>query len=172
MRVSGGFRNAAACVAAAKLALAAAPAVAACPQELAVYAERERSASLDFRPAPPTAAMHSVEFKVVFAQNGVMLDGLVLQSEEGDRPVGLIMHQCPEGDVTGAELAACTVWQGPVYAIDAEGKVGLMPKRGEAAAQQLLLPDFGPAVRHSTAYGPDGVSIVPWDVFEISGCQE
>ena len=145
---------------------------AACPQELAVYSERTGSASIDFRPAPPTAAVHTAEFRVVFAQNGVVLDGIVMQTETVTRPYGLAMHDCPEGDVTGQELAACTVWQGILYAVGQDGTIGLLPAQGEAAAAQLLLPDFGPSVRHSKIFGEGGVSMIPWDAFSLSGCQE
>ena len=87
-----GVRAAVAVLAA--LALPYAEARAACPQELAVYSEREGSAGIDFRPALP------------------------------------------------------------------------------GAAAQLLLPGFGAAVRHSRIFGADGVSVLPWDVFALSGCQE
>lgn len=154
------------------LALPYAEARAACPQELAVYSEREGSAAIDFRPALPGAALHAIEFKLVFAQNGVVLEGIVMQTDPGARPYGLAMHQCPDGDVTGEELAACTIWEGPIYSIGADGAVATMPDRGSSAAAQLLLPGFGAAVRHSRIYGPDGVSVLPWDVFALSGCQE
>ncbi len=145
---------------------------AACPQELAIYSEREKSASIEFRSAPAGAAVHTMEFRTVFSQNDVVLDGVVLWTQGTPRPVGLAMHQCPEGDVTGEELAACTIWQGVLYAIGSEGEVALLPGVGENAAEQILLPDFGPAVRESRIFGADGVSIVPWDVFHLSGCQE
>ncbi len=145
---------------------------AACPQELAVYSERGKSVSIEFRPAPAGAAVHTMEFRAVFSQNDVVLDGVVLWTQGTPRPVGIAMHRCPAGDVTGDELAACTVWQGVFYAVDSGGEVGLLPRAGEDAAGQLVLPDFGPAVRDSRIYGAEGVSIVPWDVFRLSGCQE
>ncbi|WP_343040255.1 hypothetical protein [Nitratireductor arenosus] len=154
------------------LALPATEAGAACPQELAVYSEREAAAAIDFRPALPGAALHAIEFKLTFAQNGVVLDGIVMHTDPGARPYGLVMHQCPEGDVTGEELAVCTIWEGPIYGIDAGGTVATMPERGTSAAAQLLLPGFGTAVRHSRIYGADGVSVLPWDVFALGGCQE
>jgi len=153
-------------------ALGAQGAQAACLQELAIYGERANSASIEFRPAPADAAVHTGEFRVIFSQNDVVLDGIVMWTEGVERPVGLIMHDCPIGDVTGQELAACTVWQGVLYAIDDSGAVGLLPHQGAPAAQRLLLPDFGSSVRHSAIFGPEGISIVPWDAFEISGCQE
>lgn len=146
-------------------------AFAACPQELAVYSERDAQASLEFTPVVEGAATKHT-FKVKFPENGVVLDGIVMWTEEVARPYGIVMHDCPEGDVTGAELDACTVWQGVIYAVNEFGAVSLLPGQGAAAAIRLLLPDFGSAVRQSSAYGPQGVSTPPWDVFELSGCQE
>ena len=97
------------------LALSAVPAHAACPQELGVYTEGEAHASLEFKPAPEGAANH--EFRLVFAENGVVLDGVVMWTEDPARPHGMLMHDCPEGDVTGEELEACTVWQGVIYSV-------------------------------------------------------
>jgi len=147
------------------------PAHAACPQELAVYTDRDKVASIEFRPVAPDEAVYTGEFRVLFSQNGIVADGIVMWTERVPRPTGIVMHDCPEGDVTGEELSACTVWQGVIYAVDEAGEIGLLPRQGPAAAR-LLLPDFGPSVRHSALYGADGISIVPWDVFEMSGCQE
>lgn len=149
----------------------AAPALAACPQELSVYSEPEANASLEFTPASDNPSI-SHSFKIKFPENAVILDGIVMWTEGVARPMGIVMHKCPEGDVTGEELDACTVWQGVVYAVDGQGKVELLPLQGAAAAEQLLLPDFAPALRQSSAYGMAGVSKMPWDVFKMSGCQE
>jgi hypothetical protein len=148
----------------------ASPALAACNQELAVYSEPEASASLEFTPAGDTGSSHT--FKIKFPENSVILDGVVLWTEDVARPMGIVMHKCPDGDVTGPELDACTVWQGVIYAVDGRGNIGLLPPEGAAAAEQLLLPDFAPALRQSSAYGMAGVSKMPWDVFKMSGCQE
>jgi hypothetical protein len=145
-------------------------ALAACNQELAVYSEPEANASLEFTPAGDTGSSHT--FKIKFAENSVILDGVVLWTEGVARPMGIVMHKCPEGDVTGPELDACTVWQGVIYAVDGQGNVSLLPPEGAAAAEQLLLPDFAPALRQSSAYGIAGVSKMPWDAFKMSGCQE
>jgi len=153
------------------LAVWAGPALSACPQELAVYTDRDGAASIEFRPVAPDAAVHTNTFRVLFSQNGIAAEGVVLWTEGVPRPTGIVMHGCPEGDVTGEELAACTVWQGVIYTVDDASEVGLLPREG-AAATKLLLPDFGPSVRHSSLYGEGGISILPWDVFDISGCQE
>lgn len=155
------------------LCLAAAstsPTIAACPQELAIYSEQEASASLEFTPAGDTGSSHT--FKIKFAENSVVLDGVVLWTEDVARPMGIVMYKCPDGDVTGPELDACTVWQGVVYAVDGQGKISLLPPEGAAAAEHLLLPDFASALRQSLAYGVGGVSKMPWDAFKMSGCQE
>ncbi|MDP3899219.1 MAG: hypothetical protein Q8Q62_21295 [Mesorhizobium sp.] len=146
------------------------PALAACKQELAVYAEPDAKSSLEFRPSGAPAA--SNEFKLVFAENDIVLDGIVMWTDGVARPFGMLMHKCPEGDVTGEELAACTVWQGVVYAVDAAGKVGLLAAEGSDAAAQLVFPDLGPALRQSSVYGMSGITKLPWDAFALAGCQE
>ena len=89
--------------------------------------------------------------------------------ELAERPVGMLMNNCPEGDVTGATIAACTVWKGIVYGIDeATGHVDLLPPEGADAPDALLLPGFGPAVLSSSV--GKGLEAGPWDVFEFKGC--
>ena len=156
--------------AAAALWTAATPALAACRQELAVYAEKETAASIDFTPALDGGPDHT--FKIKFRENAVILDGVVMWTEAPARPFGIVMHKCPEGDVTGAELEACTVWQGVIYAVGGDGTLGLLPRRGEDAAAQILLPDLASAVKSSSAWGLDGLSALPWEAFAMSGCQE
>lgn len=156
---------------AALLACAATAAQAACPQELSVYTEPEANASLEFTPTAGNASTAHA-FRITFPENSVVLDGVVMWTDGVARPHGIVMHKCPEGDITGDELAACTVWEGVVYAVDGQGNVGLLPSEGAAAANQLLLPDFAPALRQSSAYGMTGLSRMPWDAFRLSGCQE
>ena len=144
---------------------------AACPQALAVYADADGTLTLEFRPNDGEAATVTNQFRVVM-ENDVVLDGIVQWSMGVARSNGMAMYKCPDGDVTGEELDACTVWRGVVYALDAAGTVGLLPMDDEDAAQRLLLPDFGRAVRHSVVWGEDKVRQVPWDVLSLSGCQD
>ena len=52
-----------------------------------------------------------------------------MQSADPDRPNGIVMYNCPEGDVTGDDLEACTVWQGLIYGVSAAGQVdNLLPE--------------------------------------------
>ena len=146
-----------------------APAHAACPIELAVYSEPDIGASLNFAPVGPGVASNA--FRLGLESDG-LLDAVVLWSDDPGRPIARIMHQCPEGDATGEEIAACTIWQGVVYTVDAAGAVGLLPFEGEAAPPTLLLPDFARALGASglkVASHPKGL---PWEAFSLTGCQE
>ncbi|HRP79599.1 MAG TPA: hypothetical protein PL183_10980 [Aquamicrobium sp.] len=144
-------------------------ALAACPMELAVYQEPESGATIDFYPGRTATVTNA--FRMVFG-NGLVLEGAVMWDAEAPRSLGLVTYGCPEGDATGAELAACTVWQGAVYSVDGEGRIDQMPPEGADAPQSLLFADLGRAVRQSAAYEAAGLTATPWDAFSLSGCQE
>lgn len=146
------------------------PALAACPMELSVYADEQGGAGIDFRPRGASATVTNA-FRM-HLPDGTQFDGMVMWSTDVARPWGTLMHKCPEGDVTGDELAACTVWEGVVYTVDGAGKVGLLPKEGEAAPATLVFPALGPSLRHAQALAPDGPAKLPFDVFALKGCQE
>ena len=148
--------------------LGASPALAACPIELAVYGEREQAAEIDFRPTMGSATTTNT-FKMVVGKD-VMLDGVVLWSGDAARPHGSLMHQCPEGDVTGGELAACTVWDGVIYTADAKGAVDLLPNERKDAPATLIFPDLAGQLGRSAIH--DKLPKLPWDVFALKGCQE
>lgn len=153
---------------AAILALAA-PALAACPIELAVYEEPDTGASLNFRPAGPGVVSNA--FRLGLESDG-LLEAVVLWSDDPGRPVARIMRDCPEGDVTGDELAACTIWQGVIYALGADGAIGLLPHEGSDAPQALLLPDLARSIAQSGLNAASSRRGLPWEVFSMSGCQE
>ena len=88
------------------------------------------------------------------------------------RPHGSLMYKCPTGDVTGEELAACTVWEGVVYGADDKGNIALLPAEKVDAPGSLIFPDLGASLQMSAAYGANGFSKVPWDVFVLKACQE
>jgi|GEM_PF-255764 hypothetical protein len=152
----------------------ASPAAAACPQELAVYEEAQAEASLTFTPVGEGPDPTLGRFTIRFPENAVALDGVIMAADEPQRPWGIVMHKCPEGDVTGEELAACTIWEGVVYGLDEAGNAFYLPplRQGDAAAATILLPDFAGAVRLSSVWGKEGLSSMPKDDFKLSGCQE
>lgn len=151
--------------------LSASAAQAACPIQLAVYGEAQSGAEIDFTPAGTSATITNA-FRMIL-DNNVVLDGIAVWTEgSAARPHGSLMYKCPTGDVTGEELAACTVWEGVIYSADEKGAVGLLPAEGVDAPKSLILPDLGPSLEMSAAYGPAGFSKVPWDIFVLKGCQE
>lgn len=160
----------AACLAALLIARVSA-AQAACPMELSVYEDEAKTAGIDFRPTGESMVVTN-SFRMNL-HSGVQLDGIVMWSEETPRPYASLLYQCPEGDVTGDEIAECTLWEGPVYAVGADGKAGLMPAEGSPAPQALILPDLGPTLRQASIFAEDADEAeLPGDVFMLSGCQE
>ncbi|PBB31523.1 hypothetical protein CK214_17285 [Mesorhizobium sp. WSM3882] len=156
---------------AAGAALVAADAQAGCPIQLAAYGEAKSGAEIDFSPTGTSATIANT-FRMIL-DNNTVLDGIAMWTEgSAGRPHGSLMYKCPTGDVTGEELAACTVWEGVIYSADKKGVVGLLPAEGADAPKSLIFPDLGPSLEMSAAYGPAGFSKVPWDVFALKGCQE
>lgn len=155
--------------------LGVSPVGAACPQALGVYGEAESGAEIAFSGPLNEADGMQHRFNLSFGQNGVSMDGVVMMVGEPDRPWGVILHQCPEGDATGAEIAACTVWEGPIYAIDAKGGAQWLPVQnatGAVAGESLLLPEFGAAVMRSAVWRDGLIGAAPGDVFRLKACQE
>lgn len=155
------------------LALALVPSLscaAECKQEHAIYADRDGAYELSFEAVDSEAASSSYRFSMAVKNTDVKLEGFVMGSEPVDRPNGILFHNCPEGDVTGEDLAKCTVWQGVIYA-STSGKIALLPPTGSIAASEILLPGFGPALRDSTAWGARMATVVPWDVLTFKGCK-
>ncbi|THV22403.1 hypothetical protein [Peteryoungia ipomoeae] len=138
-----------------------------CQIEKATYREAETGVELVF--AASSGENTPVTHGFATTIGGMKLDGRVLYDPEVDRPVGMLMNNCPEGDVTGETLNACTVWKGIVYSIDEKsGHVDLLPPEGADAPDALLLPGFGPAIMSSAA--GKALDAGPWDVFEFKQC--
>jgi hypothetical protein len=81
----------------------------------------------------------------------------------------MMFFNCPEGDVTGDDLKACTVWQGVIYGLVA-GHIDLLPSAEAKAADEILLPDFGPSIRNSKIWGIGKATVTPGDVLALKGC--
>jgi hypothetical protein len=140
-----------------------------CPIELATYLSVGHAARLEFSPTLESATVTNT-FRMLAGD--IVLDGLVQWSVDVPRPWGMLMQDCPKGDVTGAELAACTVWQGVIYASDLEGNVGLLPEEGQNAPNRLIFPDLEPSLAVSAANADGQLAGLAWDVFALQGCRE
>lgn len=148
--------------------LFATPAHAACPQELAIY-EDSVGNSLTFLP-PRESQAAEYEFKARL--NQTELQGVVMWSKDPDRPNGIVMDSCPDGDVTGEELDKCTVWQGVIYGLTKDATAPFLGKRGTPFADALLLPDFSRALFDHTFKSPLAGPPKADDVFRMKACQE
>ena len=152
------------------LALPNAASAAECPQSNAVYADRDGVYQLKFMPLDSEAAAANNQFKVTVKDSKAVLDGYVMPSDDPARTIGMLMFNCPEGDATGADLDACTIWQGPVYGVDAKGAIDNLPVEKSNAADSIVLPAIGPALRDSSILGEGKQATAPWDVFAFKEC--
>jgi hypothetical protein len=149
---------------------ATATSAAECRQDRAIYADRDGGYELTFEPVGSSAAATSHHFKLKILSSQTVLDGIVMPGDDPVRSNGMIMHNCPEGDVTGEEIAACTVWEGVIYMLDGAGDAAVLPEEGAKAAERLLLAGFGPSLRYSTLWDEGKAKVAPWDVFKRKGC--
>ena len=140
---------------------------AACPQALAVYQEPGSGASLEFV-SGSDMVMASNVFRLV-VPDGPVMTGHVIWGNGVSRADGMLMLDCPDGDVTGAELDACTKWEGMIYAIGTDGTVAMIGT--DEAAEKLLLPDVSRSL-HFDGVNDGKAKLPQFDVFELSGCQE
>lgn len=141
-----------------------------CAIERAVFTEAEAGMVLSFRPVGSDSAAVSHLFTITGGK--LKLDGHVMYDEDARRPGGMVMNNCPEGDATGAELRACTIWTGVPYALDvATGHIDILGAEGSKAPDAILMPGFGPAIRHSALWDRSGLRQVPWDLYEFKECK-
>lgn len=151
------------------LLAAGAASAAECRQDRAVYVDRDGGYELTFEPVGSEAAAVSHHFRMKVLSGGTVLDGVVMPGDPA-RSNGMVMHDCPEGDVTGEDIAACTVWEGVIYALGGEGDADLLPEESATAAETLLLSGFGPSLRYSALWDAGKAKAVPSDVFRRKGC--
>lgn len=144
-----------------------------CRQDRAVYGDEEGKITLSFKPKQENVpAVTSNEFTVALKEPALSMDGVVMWSDGVSRPNGIVMYQCPTGDVTGMELEACTVWQGVIYSLEEGADADLLPVAEEPAAEALLFPDFAAYVSAFDFKTDEPVRSVPFEVFRFKECIE
>ena len=144
--------------------------VATCLQDNARYLDPESGLELTFKPLQEED--HFLQsFTVSSTKSEASLDSFITLMGEPLRPVAFVVNQCPEGDVTGKELKACTVWQGVPYALFGDGSIGLLPEGSAPAVTQILLPDFARSVMSHEIWDTFN-SEEPFEVFDFKDCGE
>ncbi len=86
------------------------------------------------------------------------------------RSVARIMKDCPEGDITGEDIRACTAFEGYVYAISGEGKAGNVGKGNVPAAANILFAGLGPILAASAVAAKMKLDIARTDLLEFRKC--
>ena len=154
------------------LTLAALPATAAdaasCSLEKAVYASTEGGYTLRFKPFVSDAAV--VTHLFTLEREGQVLDGLVMTADEPPHSVARVMKGCPDGDVTGTDLAACTGFEGYGFAISATGGVTNLGAGSAPSPPTLLFAGLGPSLLVSPLGQTLKITVAPSDVFTFKEC--
>ena len=141
-----------------------------CVQSKAIYQDRGKVYEIRFSPATSEAGATSHTFTLKLLKGGMVMDGVVLPADGSQRANGLLMYKCPDGDVTGADLAKCTVWDGVFYGIAADGAVVDLPEASANAAEQLILSDFSRQAQNSPVWADKKIADIPADVLTLEGC--
>jgi hypothetical protein len=169
------------------LSLIATPALAAtdCPQNRAIYTEKDNGYVLTFRPTLRWEASANVMTIMTLAfpdypnAQPVTLWGWIWlpNGTSHDRIAffdGCTLDSLPDrnGDVvpgsTQEQLDACSVWEGVIFSLADNDVHDLGWHDGAMAAETLLLPNLGPTIRYSGLVLGPGQE--PHDVFTYQGC--
>jgi hypothetical protein len=136
-----------------------------CPQILAGYGALDQKVILEFTGSP------DFSFRLLLGGGGV-LDGFVYPGENDGEVEAVVLNNCPEGDATGAEMAACTIWQGPIGAVAADGGLEPLPAADQPAAGFLHLEGFSEALTGSEPYLQSGLPAGTFEKLTLLACQE
>lgn len=140
-----------------------------CKQDKAQYFDPESGLSLTFNPLEEgVGIMH--QFTITAANTDIELQGFVYVDGTPLRPQAVVMHNCPDGDVVGEELAKCTIWRGIPYGLYDDGAIGLIPDASHGAVTQLLLPEFATALMSKPIWGELNIENEPFEVFDFQKC--
>lgn len=154
-----------------------------CIQNNAAYTEKANGYVLTFRPTEPweasanTLAVMDLAFPngthiwgTVWIPNGTSHDRARFYTDECELPkFDPKVDIDPTEGSTHEELEACTVWDGPLMALENDDIVSPLWHDGNAPRQTLLFPDLGPVIRYSGLVLSPGEE--PHDVFTFTGCK-
>lgn len=138
-----------------------------CVQDHAQYATDDGRYTLSFQPVSEKGAV--VTHLFTLSSGTVVLDGMVMETEEPARSGARISKNCPDGDVTGDDIRACTGFDGFAYAIGKDGTVMNVPAGESLAAPTLLFAGLGPILASSDLARTFKLGNAA-DVFTMKGC--
>ncbi|MEP3199687.1 MAG: hypothetical protein ABJO57_17560 [Lentilitoribacter sp.] len=143
--------------------------VVACEQNKARYIDPESDLVFAFEEGAEASAFLQ-GFSIGSENSETKIEGFITLEGNPLRPIAYAVHQCPDGDITGEELAECTIWQGVPYGLYSDGAVGLLPDEDEPAVKQLLLPDFARSVMSKPIWNELNIDREPFEVFDLLDC--
>jgi hypothetical protein len=126
------------------------------------------------RAGPADAMLH--RFDLVFADTGVTMEGVVMLAGEPDRPWGIVMHDCPEGDATGAKSPPAPCGRGRSMP-SMQGRCGMASgsRRQPGIGQRQAKACCCPISRRCDAvrgFAANQITSLPGDAFRLKACQE
>ncbi|MET3614444.1 hypothetical protein ABID16_002781 [Rhizobium aquaticum] len=142
---------------------------AACPQEKAIYRDRDNAYELAFSPVNTDAESNTHRFKLSVQGTKLSMDGYVQGSTPVNTSNGIIFYHCPDGDVTDSDIKKCTVWQGFLYG-HSGSRIDILPAQRKDAADQILIAGLGLAIDQFEGFGKDKPKLAPWDVLDFKEC--
>lgn len=142
-----------------------------CAQDHAIYAAASGGYELHFGTVGAEAAATTHLFTLVRPAGSLTLDGVVLETDAPVRSNAIVMKDCPEGDVTGADLRACTGFDGYAYGLTGAGGAENLPSASAPAAPAILLAGLGPALSASPLAERLKLDALPGDVFLFRECR-
>ena len=138
----------------------------ACPQALGGYGALDQQVLLEFN------GDTDLGFRLIVGQGSRSLQGFVYPGEADEDMQAVVLDNCPDGDVTGAELDACTIWRGAIQATNTEGEIKPMPGADQPAAGFLQLQGLSAALVASEDYSDAGLPAGGFETFTLLACQE
>lgn len=140
-----------------------------CSQGRAIYHTDDSRTELAFvTPEGASPKTHELHVRL----GGLESFGHINPSANLGQPVMTLPHQCPEDDLTAADLESCILYRSVVYALSPGETLRTIPDAGQEAATQILLPNFSAALYQNPALDPLEAAEEAGDIFTLSGCDD
>ena len=139
-----------------------------CTLQSAIYRQTESKYELRFTPVPAEFAGGPFSNAFTLDGGGVHLTGDVRWSSGASRPVAAVGLDCP-ADPSPEEFEVCNLYEDVPYALTGE-RLHHLPPESEAPPDQILFPDLQGTLWYSKLRDIEGITDMPWDVFQFAAC--